>query len=132
MKDRQPMSGGAPAILRREDSLSSRQYRGICVKVIYECDAVQIVRTDMDSATVLDDREIANFAVLHVVLSGSPVFHTANDTHALMPGDSIALREARQCSVSNPTSSRSSIVSFLFRGSSSRASASARVRCAVH
>lgn len=104
-------------ILRREDSLSSRQYHGVCVRVVYKWDGLEILRTEMDPGAVLADRDIENLSVLHVVVGGSPAFCVANETNALMPGDSIALPDGRHCRVSNPTSSRASILSFLVRSS---------------
>jgi hypothetical protein len=115
--EKQVASGNALRILRREDSLSSRQYGGICVRVIYQWDGLEILCTDMDAGAVLEDSDIGSYSVLHVVVGGSPVFRVANETNALMPGDSIALRDGQHCRVSNPTSSRSSILSFLVRRS---------------
>ena len=113
--EKQVASSSGLRILRREDSLSSRQYGGICVRVIYQRDDLEILCTDMDAGAVLEDRDIGRFSVLHVVVGGSPLFQVANETNALMPGDSIALRDGQHCRVSNPTSSRSSILSFLVR-----------------
>ena len=104
-------------ILRREESLRSRQYRGVCVRVLYERDSWEILRTDMEAGSTLDDREIGIFPAIHFVIEGSPVFQAANQTNDLMPGDSIALREEKQYRISNPTSSRSSFLSFLFKNS---------------
>jgi hypothetical protein len=112
-------------ILRREESLSSRQYRGISIRVIYECDALEILRVDMAPGSVLDDRDIAELALLHVVIGGSPEFNAPDENSVLFPGDSIALREGQTCRVSNPTYSRSSILSFLFKRTSACHSASA-------
>ena len=113
MKTKPP--GSRPRILRREDSLQSRLYRGICVRVLYECDGLEILRTEMDPGTVLDDADITKLDGLHFVISGSPVFHVARESSDLMPGDSITLHDGQHCTVSNPTSSRSSILSFLFK-----------------
>jgi mannose-6-phosphate isomerase-like protein (cupin superfamily) len=103
--------------LRREESLRSRQYRGVCVRVLYERDSWEILRTEMDPGSALDDREIGIFPAIHFVIEGSPVFQVANQTHDLMPGDSIGLEEREQYKISNPTSSRSSFLSFLFKNS---------------
>ncbi len=108
-----------PRILRREDSLASRVYRGISVRVLYECDGLEVLRTEMEPGTVLDDAEITRLGGLHFVIGGGPVFRVANQSSDLMPGDSIALHDGQRCSVSNPTSSRSSILSFLFKSSKS-------------
>lgn len=119
MRDRRPR------ILRREDSLKSRQHGGICVRLLYECDGLEILRTDMEPGTVLDDGDITKLEGLHFVLDGGPVFNVARENSDLMPGDSIALREGQHCRVSNPTSSRSSILSFLFKSAAACHSAGA-------
>jgi len=107
-------------ILRREESLRSRQYRGVCVRVLYERDSWEILRTDMEAGSALDDREIGIFPAIHFVIEGSPVFQVAHQTHDLMPGDSIALEEREQYKISNPTSSRSSFLSFLVKNSATQ------------
>jgi mannose-6-phosphate isomerase-like protein (cupin superfamily) len=106
--------------LRREESLRSRQYRGVCVRVLYERDSWEILRIDMDPGSALDDREIGVFPAIHFVIEGSPVFQVANQTHDLMPGDSIALEDRDRYKISNPTSSRSSFLSFLFKNSATQ------------
>jgi len=69
----------------------------------------------MDPGSRLEDREIGNFSVIHFVVEGSLVFLMGNQSDDLMPGDSIELREEEPYRVSNPTSSRSSFLSFLFK-----------------
>ncbi len=103
-------------ILRREESLRSRQYRGVFVRVIYECGSLEILRTEMDPGSALDDHEIGIFPVIHFVIEGSPVFVVANRSGDLMPGDSIALRADENYQISNPASSRSVILSILAKG----------------
>ena len=118
MKTKPAASNSRPRILRREDSLASRLYRGICVRVLYECDGLEILRTEMEPGAVLDDPDITKLAGLHFVIGGSPVFRVAGESSDLMPGDSIALHDGQHCTVSNPISSSSSILSFLFKKSS--------------
>ena len=113
-------SGSKLKILRREESLRSRQYRGVCVRVLYERDSWEILRTEMDPGSALDDHEIGIFPAIHFVIEGSPVFQVANQTHDLMPGDSIALEDRERYKISNPTSSRSSFLSFLFKNSATQ------------
>ena len=115
MKRKPAASASRPRILRREDSLTSRQYRGVCVRVLYECDGLEVLRTEMEPGTVLEDADITKLAGLHFVINGGPVFHVASQTSDLMPGDSIALQDGQHCRVSNPTSSPSSILSFLLK-----------------
>jgi mannose-6-phosphate isomerase-like protein (cupin superfamily) len=125
MKTKPPSGTSRPRILRREDSLQSRLYRGICVRVLYECDGLEILRTEMDPGTVLDDADITKLDGVHFVIGGSPVFHVANQSSDLMPGDSITLHGGQHFTVSNPTSSRSSILSVLFKNASACHSAGA-------
>jgi len=103
-----------PRILRREDSLKSRLYRGICMRLLYECDGLEILRTELEPGAVLDDADVTKRHGLHFVIDGGPVFHVASQSSDLMPGDSIALHDGQRCTVSNPTASSSSILSFLF------------------
>jgi len=110
-------SGQKLKILRREESLRSRQYRGVFVRVIYEWASLEILRTEMDPGSALDDHEIGIFPVIHFILEGSPIFVVANQSGDLMPGDSIALRADEKYQISNPASSRSVILSMLFKGS---------------
>lgn len=104
-------------ILRREESLRSQQYRGVLVRVVYERDCLEILRTEMEPGSVLDDCEIGIFPVIHIVIDGSPVFVVANQCGDLMPGDSIALRSDEKYRISNPASSRSVILSIIFKDS---------------
>ncbi len=104
-------------ILRREESLRSRQYRGVFVRVIYEQASLEILRTEMDPGSALDDHEIGIFPVIHFVIEGSPVFVVANQSGDLMPGDSVALAADEKYQISNPASSRSVILSVLVKDS---------------
>lgn len=104
-------------ILRREESLRSRQYRGVFVRVIYEWASLEILRTEMDPGSALDDHEIGIFPVIHFVIEGSPIFVVANRSGDLMPGDSIVLGADEKYQISNPASSRSVILSILVKGS---------------
>jgi mannose-6-phosphate isomerase-like protein (cupin superfamily) len=104
-------------ILRREESLRSRQYRGVFVRVIYEGDSLEILRTEMDSKSALEDHEIGIFPVIHFIVEGSPVFVVGNQSGDLMPGDSISLRADEKYRISNSASSRSVILSILFKAS---------------
>ena len=115
-------------ILRREDSLKSLQYRGVCVRVLYECEGMQIVRTEMEPGSILDDADITHLNGVHFVIGGSPVFHVAKQSSDLMPGDSIALQDGQRCTVSNPTSARASVLSFLFKSVGACYSAGALIR----
>ena len=104
-------------ILRREQSLRSRQYRGVFVRVIYEEDAFEVLRTEMDSKSALEDHEIGTFPVIHFIVEGSPVFFVGNQAGDLMPGDSIALGADEKYRISNSVSSRAVIISILFKTS---------------
>jgi len=108
-------SGGKPKVLRREESLRSRQYRGVFVRVIYEWDTIEILRTEMDPGSMVEDREIGNFPVIHFVIEGSPIFLVANQSADLIPGDSISLRADENYRISNPASSRSIILTVLIK-----------------
>ena len=111
-------SSSRPRVLRREQSLKSRLYRGVCVRVLYECDGLEILRTEMEPGTALAQPDITHLDGLHFVICGNPVFHVAGESCELMPGESIALKDARHCTVSNATASPASILSFLFKSPS--------------
>ena len=110
-------SGHTLKIFRREESLRSRQYRGVFVRVIHEWDSLEILRTEMEPGSALDDHEIGIFPVIHFIIEGSPIFVVANQSGDLMPGDSVALGADEKYRISNPASSRSVILSILFKGS---------------
>jgi mannose-6-phosphate isomerase-like protein (cupin superfamily) len=111
------ISSGKFKILRREESLRSRQYRGVFVGVMYEWDSVEILRVEMDPKSAVEDHEIGIFPVIHFIIEGSPIFVVANQSGDLMPGDSITLRADEKYRISNAASSRSVILSILFKGS---------------
>lgn len=108
---------GKLQILRREESLRSRQYRGVFVSVIYEWNSLEILRIEMEPGSALVDREIGTFPVIHVVIEGSPVFVVANQSCDLIPGDSIALRVEESYRISNAASSRAIILTILDKSS---------------
>jgi mannose-6-phosphate isomerase-like protein (cupin superfamily) len=113
LQDRRTSASGKLQILRREESLRSRQYRGVFISVIYEWNSLEILRTEMEPGSELDDREIGAFPVVHFVIQGRPVFMTADQTCDLIPGDSIALRADENYRISNAASSRSIILTIL-------------------
>jgi mannose-6-phosphate isomerase-like protein (cupin superfamily) len=116
MKTSQATSNARPRILRREESLTSRRYGGVCVRVLYHCDAFEVRHTDMEPGSTLDDAEMAEVNGIHFVISGSPVFRVAGERSDLMPGDSVSVGEGQRCSVSNATAGRSTFLSLVFRG----------------
>ena len=103
-------------ILRREESLTSRRYGGVCVRVLYQCDAFEVRHTELDPGSTLDDAEMAEVNGVHFVVSGSPVFRVAGERSDLMPGDSVSVGKGQRCSVSNATAARSTFLSLVFRG----------------
>ncbi len=78
---------------------------------------MEILRTEMDSKSALEDHEIGIFPVIHFIVEGSPVFVVGNQSGDLMPGDSISLRADEKYRISNSASSRSVILSILFKAS---------------
>jgi len=116
---RRTRSGGRLQILRREESLRSRQYRGVLVSVIYELSSLEILRIEMEPGSALVDREIGSFPVIHFIIEGSPIFLSANQSWDLIPGDSIALRAEESYRISNSSSSRSIILTVLDKTSES-------------
>jgi mannose-6-phosphate isomerase-like protein (cupin superfamily) len=112
-----PTAAGKLKILRREESLCSRQYRGVFVQVIHEGDAFEVLRTEMDTKSALEDHEIGTFPVIHFVVEGSPIFVVGNQSGDLMPGDSISLAADEKYRITNFVSSRAVILSIVFKAS---------------
>lgn len=113
LQGRRTSASGKLQILRREESLRSRQYQGVFISVIYEWSSLEILRTEMEPGSELDGREIGTFPVVHFVIQGSPVFTMADQAYDLIPGDSIALRADENYRISNAASSRSIILTIL-------------------
>ncbi|MBI4525327.1 MAG: hypothetical protein HY695_16115 [Deltaproteobacteria bacterium] len=122
METRKENYGSQLRILRRGESLRSRQYRGVCVSVIHEWDSIEILRTEMDPGSTVEDREIGNFPLIHLVIEGSPLFLVADQPGDLIPGDSVSLRADEKYRISNPASSRSIILTILLKKSEEQSS----------
>jgi mannose-6-phosphate isomerase-like protein (cupin superfamily) len=102
-------------IVRREQSARSRQHRGVLTEAIYEGPSLEILRTEMETASAFDGQEFGDFSSLHFVIGGTPVFRTPHESVDLMPGDSIIFTDQRPYRVLNDAPSRSVILSVLFR-----------------
>ncbi len=102
-------------IVRREQSARSRQHRGVLTQVIYECDALEILRTEMEIGSACDSPEFGDFSAVHFVIGGTPVFRTSHQSANLMPGDSIIFNDERPYTILNGAPSRSVILSVLFK-----------------
>jgi mannose-6-phosphate isomerase-like protein (cupin superfamily) len=107
--------GAELRVVRREESLRSRQYRGVLVRVIYEGDSFEILRTEMESRSVFEYHEIGIFPAVHFIVEGSPGFLIGGQSGDLMPGDSIHVPADEKYRISNSASSRSVILSILFK-----------------
>jgi hypothetical protein len=104
-------------ILRSGGCLRSRQYRGVFIRVIHECDALQILRTEIGPGSTFDNLEMGDSPAYHFVVDGSPVFRASNQSAALMPGDSIVFNDEKPYTISNLAPSRSVILTVLFKTS---------------
>lgn len=102
-------------IVRREQSARSRQHRGVLTRVIYECDSLEILRTEMDEGSAFDSLEFGDFSAVHFVIDGTPVFRASNRSADLMPGDSIVFNDEKPYSILNGAHSRSVLLSILFK-----------------
>ncbi len=117
MEAKKDTSGSPLKIFRREESLRSRQHRGVCVRVIYEWDSLEILRTEMEPGSTLEKDEVGKFPVIHFVIEGSPAVLAGGKSNDLMPGDSIELSKGQEYRISNHTSSRSTILSIVSKSS---------------
>ncbi len=83
--------------------------------MIYECDALEILRTEMAAGSAFDSLEFGDFSAVHVVIDGTPVFRASNRSADLMPGDSIIFSDEEPYTILNGAPSRSVILSILFK-----------------
>ena len=104
-------------IISREQSARSRQHRGILTQVICEFETLEILRTEMESGSACDSVEFGDFKAVHVVVDGTPVFRTSNQSADLMPGDSIVFSNNDPYTISNRAPARAVILSVLFKPS---------------
>lgn len=102
-------------IVRREQSARSRQHRGVLCEVIYERDALEILRTELETGSACDSLEFGDFSAVHYVIGGTPAFRTAEQFTNLMPGDSIIFNDQKPYTILNGAPSRSVILSILFK-----------------
>jgi len=102
-------------IISREQSARSRQHRGILTQVICEFETLEILRTEMESGSACDSQEFGDFAAVHVIVDGTPVFRTSNRSADLMPGDSIVFSNDGPYTISNRAPARAVILSVLFK-----------------
>ena len=105
----------AANIVRSGECIRSLQHRGVLIRVIHESDALQIVRTDIDPGSAVDNLELGDSPAYHLILDGNPAFLASNRLEHLMPGDSIVFTDERLYTVSNDAPSRSVILTVLFR-----------------
>jgi mannose-6-phosphate isomerase-like protein (cupin superfamily) len=102
-------------LLRNEECLSSRQYRGVLIRVLHDNEFVEIRRSEMDSASTLENEEFGHFSVVHIVVEGSPVFEAPGRSDILVPGDTVAVGKGEPYRFHNSSSSRSTILSILVK-----------------
>jgi hypothetical protein len=102
-------------IVRREQSARSRQHRGVLTEVIYECDVLEVLRTEMEMGSTCDCQEFGDFPAVHFVIGGTPGFRTPQQSADLMPGDSIIFDDERPYTIRNDAPSRAVILSVLYK-----------------
>ena len=102
-------------IVRREQSARSWQHRGVLAEVIYECDTLEILRTEMETGSTCDSPDFGDFSAVHFVIGGTPEFRTPDEAADLMPGDSIIFNAETPYVIRNGAPSRSVILSVLFK-----------------
>jgi len=83
--------------------------------VIYERDALEILHTEMDSGSVFNRREFRDFAPVHYVIDGTPVFRQLHEYADLMPSDCIVFLDQNTYTISNGAPDRSVFLSVLFK-----------------
>jgi hypothetical protein len=111
-----PTLGCGLKIVRRGKSARSRQHQGVLSETIYECAALEVRRTEMETAGFSDSLEFGDFSAVHFVISGNPLFRTAQQSANLMPGDSVIFTDNEHYTILNNAPPRSVILSVLFKG----------------
>jgi len=89
----------------------------VLTQVIHECDALEILRTEMDAGSVVDSLEFGDFFAVHLVIDGTAVFRASSRTADLMPGDSIVFDDEQPYTILNGAPSRSVVLSILWKTS---------------
>ncbi len=102
-------------VINREQSARSRQHRGVLTQVICEFESLEVLRIEMESGSICDSQEFGDFAVVHVVIDGTPAFSTAERSADLMPGDSIVFSINALYAITNRAPARAVILSVLFK-----------------
>ena len=102
-------------IVRSDECARSRQHRGVFTRVIHECAELQILRTEMEALSSCEHADLGHTPAYHFVVEGNPVFQAPSKSAQLMPGDSIILSCNKPCAVVNSSTSRSVILSVLFK-----------------
>lgn len=83
--------------------------------MIYECDALEVLRMEMDAGSAFDSQEFGDLSAVHFVIEGTPLFRAASRFADLMPGDSIVFNDESPHTIVNGAPSRSVILSILFK-----------------
>ena len=83
--------------------------------MIYECDAMEILRTEMRTGSRCDSLEFGDFCAFHFVVGGTPVFRTSHHSADLMPLDNIIFNYERPYTILNGAPSLSVVLSILFK-----------------
>ncbi len=109
------MASNALRIVRRDESLKSIEQKGIHMRLLYENDWLEILTTEVEPENSVRSSELCESAAVHFVVEGGLLFHDLDSSILLLSGDSIALREGEHYRIFNPTSSRSTIWSLLFK-----------------
>ena len=102
-------------VVRREQSARSREHKGVLTRVIYECENLEILRTELEAGSACDNLESEEFATVHFVVDGTPTFRASDRTADLIPGDCIVFAREKTYTISSTAPSRSVILSVLFK-----------------
>lgn len=87
------------------------------MRLLYENEWLEILATEVEPENSVRSSELCESAAVHFVMEGGLLFHDLDSSILLLSGDSIELHEGEQYRIFNPTSSRSTIWSLLFKRS---------------
>jgi hypothetical protein len=103
-------------VYRDGQCLRSCQHGGVYVRVIHECEALRVLRTEMESGSGLTNTGFGAATAFHFVVAGSPALCSAGRSTDLMPGDSLDCFGDTPYTLWNRAPSRSVILTVVLKG----------------
>lgn len=109
------VANNAIRIVRREQSLRSIRQKGLHTRLLYENEWLEVLCTEMETRSFLEQGNLWSFPAVLLVIEGSPVVQNRDYVAMLLPGDSVFLEGSAGYRISNPAPSRSVIWTLLLK-----------------